>query len=142
MVIHTTPGLLSEVAEKLKHAGLRPTKQRLLLGALIWSGEQPRHVTAEQLHNESRRQGVQVSLATVYNTLHQLTADGLLKRVVLDAGKVYFDTNTSDHHHIVNEVTGEIIDICTTRCMVAPIDLPPELAISNVEVIFRVRPAV
>ena len=71
----------------------------------------PRHVTAEELFHEARTAGIPVSLATVYNTLHQFTAVGLLREVVVDMGQSYFDTNTSHHHHFFDETTGELIDI-------------------------------
>lgn len=128
-------------ADKLKKTNLRPTRQRLLLGNIIWSGTQPRHITAEQLHNEAKRAGDHVSLATVYNTLHQFTDAGLLNEVFVDGNCSYFDTNTDKHHHLLNVVTGELIDIAEHRMSVRlPKDLPPDLETMAVDVIIRVRP--
>ncbi|MEX2008900.1 MAG: iron response transcriptional regulator IrrA, partial [Dongiaceae bacterium] len=83
--------------DRLKAAGLRPTRQRLALARLLFD-RGDRHVSAEQLHDEAIGAKVPVSLATVYNTLHQFTSIGMLREVVVEAGRSYFDTNTSDHH--------------------------------------------
>src|SRR5262249_60651102 len=76
---------------------LRPPRQRLALARLLFE-KGDRHVTAEQLHGEAQAASVRVSLATVYNTLHQFIGAGLLREVVVDPGRSYFDTNVSDHH--------------------------------------------
>jgi Fur family iron response transcriptional regulator len=96
--------------ERLRAAGLRPTRQRLALGKLLLENGN-RHVTAEDLYHEACRAGIPVSLATVYNTLHQFTAVGLLREVVVDMGQSYFDTNTTHHHHFYDERTGCLSDI-------------------------------
>ena len=82
-----------------------------------------------------------VSLATVYNTLHQFTAAGLLREVVVEPGRSYFDTNRHDHHHFFNETSGELTDIPadTLRLSGAPV-LPDGLELEQIEVIVRVRP--
>src|SRR3954454_556913 len=91
-------GLHAPILQRLKTARLRPTRQRVALAGLLFrSGD--RHVTAEQLHQEALGDDVRVSLATVYNTLHQFTDARLLREVVVEAGRSYFDTNVSDHHH-------------------------------------------
>src|SRR5215468_6061545 len=84
------------VAQLLRRAGLRPTRQRMALGALLFEGED-RHVTAESLHAEATTAGQHVSLATVYNTLHQFKRAGLLRELAINGAKAYFDTNTSNH---------------------------------------------
>ena len=119
----------------LQAVGLRPTKQRLALARLLFD-ERERHVTAEQLHAEAVSQRVSVSLATVYNTLHQFTAAGLLREVVVDPGRSYFDTNISDHHHFYNQSTGELADIgkVTIANLPAP---PPGAKIARVDVVVR-----
>ena len=71
----------------------------------------PRHVTAEELFQEARSAGIPVSLATVYNTLHQFTAAGLMTEVVAGSGQSYFDTNPTSHYHYFDKTTGEIIDV-------------------------------
>ena len=97
-------------AARLKEAGLRPTRQRVELARLLFTG-MDRHVTAESLAEESARAGVRVSLATVYNTLHQFRSAGLLRQVVVDASRSYFDTNVGDHQHFFVENEGTLIDI-------------------------------
>src|SRR5579871_1307780 len=127
--------------ELLRATGLRPTRQRLALARLLFE-EGDRHVTAEQLHGEAQAASVRVSLATVYNTLHQFIAAGLLREVVVDPGRSYFDTNVSDHHHFFHEESGQLQDIPGDR--IGVVDLPPPpsgTAIRRVDVIIRVGEA-
>ena len=95
---------------RLRHAKLRPTRQRIGLVKLLFDGGH-RHVTAEKLYEEALRSEVQVSLATVYNTLHLFCAAGLLREVAVERRPSFFDTNTSDHHHFLHVETGTICDI-------------------------------
>lgn len=104
------PGAPYGVIERLRTVGLRPTQQRVALGELLF-GDGNRHVTAESLYEEAVARGVKVSLATVYNTLNQFREAGLLREVVVRAGKSYFDTNTETHHHFYDEQTGRIEDL-------------------------------
>lgn len=128
-----------KVIDRLRHAGLRPTRQRLALARLLFENGQ-RHVTAEQLHGEALDHAVPVSLATVYNTLHQFTAAGLLREVVVEPGRSYFDTNTDDHHHFFCESTGMLQDIPGELVMVGALPAPPAGAeIRRVDVIIRIR---
>lgn len=131
----------SWVLEQLKAAGLRPTRQRLALAKLLLENG-PRHVTAEELFHEARTAGIPVSLATVYNTLHQFTSVGLLREVVVDMGQSYFDTNTSHHHHFFDEATGALTDIPEDHIEIGRLPDPPAGAeIDRVEVIVRLRAA-
>ncbi|MBN9588382.1 MAG: transcriptional repressor [Alphaproteobacteria bacterium] len=126
---------------RLKASGLRPTRQRLELAGLLFRGCD-RHVTAESLHDEVTRAGVKVSLATVYNTLHQFTEAGLLRQVVVDAGRSYFDTNVGDHQHFFLEEEGYLIDIPGETIAVSNVPAPPEgLAVDRVDVVVRVKRA-
>jgi Fur family iron response transcriptional regulator len=123
---------------RLKTASLRPTRQRMALASLMFR-EGDRHVTAEQVYAEAREAGIQVSLATVYNTLHQFTEAGLLREVVMAPGRSYFDTNTSQHHHFYFEDSGELCDIPGPSVALASCPEPPKgTAITRVEVIIRV----
>lgn len=125
-----------QALDLLQSAGLRPTRQRLALARLLFDGRD-RHVTAEQLHAEAQGARMSVSLATVYNTLHQFTAAGLLREVVVDPGRSYFDTNTTEHHHFFNERSGELRDI--DRVVVANLPPPPDGArIKRVDVVVRI----
>lgn len=124
---------------RLREAGLRPTRQRLALGRLLFDGGD-RHVTAEALHDEAQRAGVSVSLATVYNTLHQFTGAGLLREVVVDSARTYFDTNIDDHHHFFIERDGSLMDIAGDDVTIGK--LPPAPAgmdIARVDVIVRLQ---
>jgi Fur family iron response transcriptional regulator len=130
---------LDAAAARLKEAGLRPTRQRLELAKLLFSG-MDRHVTAESLAEEGSRAGVKVSLATVYNTLHQFQAAGLLRQVVVDASRSYFDTNVGDHQHFFVESEGVLIDIPGEEISVSGVPAaPPGLSIDRVDVVVRVR---
>jgi Fur family transcriptional regulator, iron response regulator len=131
----------SHVLERLKVAGLRPTRQRMALAKLLLESG-PRHITAEELFHEARTAGIPVSLATVYNTLHQFTSVGLLREVVVDLGQSYFDTNTSHHHHFFDEKTGALTDIPEEAIEIGRLPPPPEGSeIERVEVIVRLRHA-
>jgi Fur family transcriptional regulator, iron response regulator len=130
----------SNVLWCLRSAGLRPTRQRLSLARLLLEGGD-RHVTAEQLHDEAVAAGVRVSLATIYNTLHQFTEAGLLRETVVEPGRSYFDTNTADHHHFFCEATGELVDIPGDHLVVSGLPSPPEgTEIRRVDIIVRVDP--
>ena len=123
----------------LRTAGLRPTRQRIALAELLFGGEH-RHVSAEQLHAEAGQAEVNVSLATIYNTLHQFQEAGLLREVSIDASRSYFDTDTSDHHHFYLEDEQRILDIPATSIVVAGVPRAPDgMAVTHVDVIVRVR---
>jgi len=128
------------VLERLKTVGLRPTRQRLALARLLFEAGD-RHVTAEQLHGEAQAAKIRLSLATVYNTLHQFTAHGLLREVVVEQGRSYFDTNTTDHHHFFIEAQGRLEDIPGDQVELARLPAPPTgTRVSRVDVIVRIAP--
>ena len=125
--------------ERLRDAGLRPTRQRLALARLLFEGGN-RHVTAEQLHAEARRDEIAVSLATIYNTLNQFRKAGLLREVVVDSGRSWFDTNLEDHHHFFHEATGALTDFEAEGLAVEGVPRAPAgTEIDRVEVIVRLR---
>ena len=129
---------VSDLKDKLRRVGLRPTRQRISLGWLLFA-KGDRHITAEMLYEEAMRSRVPVSLATVYNTLHQFTDVGLLRQLAVDGSKSYFDTNMTEHHHFFVEGDEELIDV--------PVDIavgdlpaaPPGMEIARVDVIVRLR---
>ena len=126
------------VPEMLRQAKLRPTRQRLTLGRLLFeSGD--RHITAEQLHAEVTALGEHVSLATVYNTLHQFKRAGLVRELAIEGSKAYFDTNTSNHNHFLLETTGDLMDIPGDAIRVEGLPEPPDgMKITHVDVVVRV----
>ena len=138
MTATAEPRPYANALELLRAAKLRPTRQRLALARMLFE-KGDRHVTAEQLHGEAQAASVKVSLATVYNTLHQFIAAGLLREVVVDPGRSYFDTNVSDHHHFFHEESGRLQDIPGERLGVAELPAPPPgTQIRRVDVIIRV----
>ena len=130
----------AEVETRVRDAGLRPTRQRIALAELLFA-KGDRHLAAEELHEEALVADVAVSLATVYNTLHQFTDAGLLRILAVEGAKTYFDTNTSDHHHFFIEGENRVMDIETGPVSVHNLPEPPEgMEIANVDIIVRLRP--
>lgn len=129
------------VVRRLKEAGLRPTRQRVALAKLLVETG-PRHVTAEELFQEARTAGIPVSLATIYNTLHQFTAAGLMTEVVAGSGQSYFDTNPTSHYHYFDKTTGEIIDVPEDAIQFTRLpEPPPGKVIDRIDVVVRIRNA-
>ena len=130
----------AQALDRLKQAGLRPTRQRLGLARILFEGED-RHLTAEALHQEALDAGLRVSLATIYNTLHQFTDVGLLREVVVGAGRSYFDTNVTEHHHFFFEDSAGLEDIPANEVTISGLPAPPqERRVERVEVIVRLSP--
>src|SRR5579872_1124105 len=126
---------------KLRKANLRPTRQRVALGWLLF-GKGDRHVTAETLYEEAVSMKVPVSLATVYNTLHQFTQAGLLNEIAVDGSRTYFDTNVTPHHHFLIEETNSLLDIPKGQVAVSGLPEAPEgTEIARVDVIVRIKRA-
>jgi len=129
--------------EKLRKCGLRPTKQRLALAEMIFC-KGHRHIAAEELHEEAVKANVPISLATVYNTLHQFTEAKLLRIIAVEGSKTWFDTNTSDHHHFYLEHESRVIDIPENPSGQPVVtNLPPApdgMEIINVDLMVRLRP--
>src|SRR6187431_678287 len=128
-----------DVKAMLRQVGLRPTRQRMALGWILFA-KGDRHLTAEMLYEEATKAKVPVSLATVYNALHQFTEVGLLRQVAVDGSKTYFDTNVTDHHHFFVGDANALVDIPSAKVMVS--DLPEALQgyeIDRVEVVVRLK---
>ena len=128
-----------DVKSMLRDVGLRPTRQRMALGwILLAKGD--RHLTAEMLYEEASKAKVPVSLATVYNTLHQFTEVGLLRQVAVDGSKTYFDTNVTEHHHFFVEGENALLDIPDAEAIVGKMPVaPPGFEISRVDVVVRLK---
>ena len=128
------------LTDKLRGVGLRATRQRLDIGSLLFSGKD-RHVTAESLHDEAIASGMKISLATIYNALNQFTDVGLLREVLVDPTRTYFDTNTSSHHHFFNIDNGHLTDIPHDEINVSCLPtLPQGQIIDGVDVLIRIKP--
>jgi Fur family iron response transcriptional regulator len=124
---------------RLRQAGLRPTRQRMALASLLYA-KGDRHLTVEELHEEAADAGIDVSLATVYNTLHQFTEARMIRVLAVEGSRTYFDTNVSDHHHFFIEGRNEVLDIPLSNISIANLPEPPEgMEIAHVDVVIRLR---
>jgi Fur family iron response transcriptional regulator len=130
-----------DVKSMLREVGLRPTRQRMALGWLLF-GKGARHLTAEMLYEEATIAKVPVSLATVYNTLHQFTGAGIMSEVVVGSGQSYFDTNPTSHYHSFDPTNGQIIDIPPDQVRFLRLPSPPPgKVIERIDVVVRIRNA-
>ena len=128
-----------DVKTVLREVGLRPTRQRVALGLILF-GRGDRHATAEMLYEEAVKAKVPVSLATIYNTLHQFTDVGLLRQIAVDGSKTYFDTNVSQHHHFFIEGENALVDIPHSQVVVGRTPIPPEgYEVVRMDVVVRLR---
>ena len=128
--------------EWLSGAGLRPTRQRLSLAGLLVGDGEDRHVTAESLYASVLQSGEKVSLATVYNTLRAFCQAGLMREIMVDGAKSYFDTNMSDHPHFYWEDSEELMDAPSDQLEICRLPEAPEGAeVSKVDVVIRLRRA-
>jgi Fur family iron response transcriptional regulator len=117
---------------------IRPTAQRLEIAAVLLC--QPQHLSADQVMARVNKNAAIVSKATVYNTLNLFAEKGLIREVIIESGKVFYDSNTDVHHHIYNEDTGMLLDVAATEMTIENIpDLPEGTVQSGVDVIIRVR---
>ncbi len=124
----------------LARGPLRPTRQRRVLAALLVGDGHDRHFTAESLFAAAQNAGQSVSLATVYNTLAAFCEAGLIREIMLDGSKSYFDTRTDDHPHFYWEDQGRLTDapaeeLCITRLP----DAPEGAEITKVDVVIRLK---
>ena len=127
-----------KVTELLLSRDITPTQQRLEIGAILFSG--PQHFSAEQVMQLVNQEGAQVSKATVYNTLGLFAEKGLVREVIIDPTKVFFDSNTQPHHHLYDVSTGELSDISADEVALSRLPkLPKNVTVESVEVVVRVR---
>lgn len=127
------------VRQILKRAGLRPTRQRLLLGTLLFT-DQHRHVTPDMLREEVASRGEKLSFATVYNTLNQFSEAGLIRRISLHGERTYFDTDTGDHAHFYIDREDRIIDIPLQTIGIGPLPAPPPgYRVEKVDILIHLR---
>jgi Fur family iron response transcriptional regulator len=130
---------IADTETRLRDCGLRPTRQRVALADLLFA-KGDRHLTVEELHEEAILADVPVSLATVYNTLHQFTEAGMIRVLAVEGARTYFDTNISDHHHFFVEGRNEVLDIPVSNLEIGNLPQPPEgMEIAHVDVVIRLR---
>ena len=126
---------MNSIKAILRNRSLRPTKQRIMIGELLFN-DIDKHVTAESLYREIKASEQKISLATVYNTLHDFCEKKLLKKVTVDTEKVYFDTNTSPHHHFYSDNEKLLIDISKDKIKIQGLPKAPKgKKIKDVELI-------
>lgn len=117
---------------------MKPTPQRLEIAGLLLS--EPCHQSADQVIGLLRERGSGVSKATVYNTLHLFSANGLLREIAVDPARLFYDSTTTPHHHFYNEDTGELVDVSPDELEVSRMPALPEgTRAESLEVVIRVR---
>ena len=132
-------GSMEVIVERLRDVGLRPTRQRVALARLLL-GSGDRHLSAEDLHAEVLASGERVSLATVYNALNQFEEAGLIREVIVEAGRAYFDTNLSEHHHFFDTGLKTLQDIPADAVTIGSVpSAPPGTEIEGIDVVIRIR---
>ena len=136
---HRTEIPRAAIRDMLCQSRLRPTRQRVDLAELLFA-KGARHISAKGLYEEAIATDIPVSLATVYNTLHQFTDAGLLRVVLVDGSKTFFDTIISDHHHFLVEDDNNLMDIPDGQIGVGRVPEPPAgFEITRVDVVVRLR---
>lgn len=124
----------------LRRAGLRPTRQRIALGCLLFT-DKHRHVTPDMLNEEALLIGEKLSVATVYNALNQFADAGLIRKISLHSERTYFDTDTGDHTHFYIHDEDRVIDIASNDVSVGPLPPPPAgYKVSKVDIVIHLTP--
>jgi Fur family transcriptional regulator, iron response regulator len=136
---HADPGLSSsEAASRLLSCGIRLTDQRLQIARILLSA--PQHLSAEQIAESLRREGAQVSKATVYNTLNLFAARGLIRRLSVNGDCAWFDSNVEPHYHFQDEQSGTLCDIASGIVQFSRLPEPPVgMEVSGIDVVIRLR---
>jgi Fur family iron response transcriptional regulator len=131
-------GSRQDVARMLRDHGILPTQQRLMIARVLF--ERHQHYSADQVMSSVNEGRERVSKATVYNTLGLFARNGLVREVIVDPTRVFYDPNTSNHHHFYNVDTGELIDIDSASLQISDLpELPERTVAEGVDVIIRVR---
>ncbi len=135
--MHKALSIREQVTRRLVDLGINPTRQRVEIGACLFDGD--KHVSADQVLEMVNQGPYEVSKATVYNTLGLFAGKGLLREVVVTPGKVVYDTNTSDHHHLYNVDTGDLQDLSPEDIQVSRLpELGGDVRIDGIDIIVRV----
>ncbi len=127
--------------EKLRNSGLRPTKQRLQICQVLFNSKKTFHFTINDLKKKIEKEiNINISLATIYNTVHAFENKGYLKQIPINSNQTYFDTNVSDHHHFYDLNEGRLIDL--EHSDVGPINIKKKIngkKIKSVEVLVKLE---
>ena len=135
--MHKAPSIREQMTRRLVDLGINPTRQRVEIGACLF--EKDKHVSADQVLEMVNQGPYEVSKATVYNTLGLFAQKGLLREVVVTPGKVVYDTNTSDHHHLYNVDTGDLQDLGPDDVQVTRLPvLDDDVQIDGIDIVVRV----
>lgn len=127
-----------DIGEQLREAGITPTQQRVQIAEILFA--QPQHLSADQILAVVNINGPIASKATIYNTLGLFARKGLVREVIVDPSKVFYDSNTSEHHHFYNLDSGQLTDIDAGKVMISSLpDLPANTQAAGVDIIFRIR---
>ncbi|ROR34988.1 Fur family transcriptional regulator [Inmirania thermothiophila] len=128
------------LATRLRAHGIAPTRQRLAIARVLLAA--PQHLSADELLDRVRAAGGRVSKATVYNTLAVFARKGLVREVIVDPARVFYDSNTAPHHHFYNVETGELIDVEAPDLPLDRLPPPPEGTVAEgVDLVIRIRGA-
>lgn len=131
----------ASIRSQLRVLGLRPTRQRIAVARLLFAAGH-RHLSAEDLYNEAQAAGIRLAYTTVYNVLHQFTQAGLIREVLVESGRTWFDTNTDAHMHLFDEDSGQIRDLHLNPReigLLQMLDLPDDVEISDIDIILRFK---
>ena len=127
-----------DIVKRLQAHGIYPTQQRIEVAQLMLSRDQ--HLSADQVMQMVNRSSVSVSKATIYNTLGLFASKGLLREVIVDPSRVFYDSNTSEHHHFFNMDSGALSDIQDDQLSIGDLpSLPEGTEVDGVDVIVRIR---
>ena len=129
-----------DIPSRLQACGIRATAQRLQIAALLLAA--PQHLSAEQIAEALQARGVEVSKATVYNTLNLFAARGLIRQLAVDDTRSWFDSNVEPHFHFHDETTGALTDVALPEVQFSRLPAPPEgMEVASLDLVIRLRPA-
>jgi Fur family iron response transcriptional regulator len=136
--VYDPMNIYHQAIKKIEGSGIRPTKQRRVLAKILFE-KGNRHVSADELFHDVKKEDRKISMATVYNTLKQFTSLGLVREVVVDQNKSLYCTNRKSHYHLYIEDEGKIVDIPTKNIDLNIPSIPACLQLHNIDVIVRIR---
>jgi len=136
--VYNPMNMYHKTLRRIEESGIRPTKQRRILAKILFE-KGNRHVSAEELFYDVKKEDRKISMATVYNTLKQFTSLGIIREVVVDQNKSLYCTNNKSHYHLYIEDEGKIVDIPTKNINLNIPSIPACLQLHNIDVIIRIR---